>query len=63
VNEDATKMMNKKKIEDVLFTIALHMRQCPTCLETVLTAGDARADPNCPEYQRLKGIAKKLAGK
>lgn len=56
-------MMNKKKIEGVIFEIALHMRQCPTCVEALLAAGDARADPDCVEYQRLKGVAKKLAGK
>ncbi len=56
-------MKNKKKVEDALLTIALHMRQCATCIEALCSAGEAKADPACAEYQRLKRAAKELAGR
>ena len=54
--------MNKKKVEAALLEIAAHMRQCITCVEALLSAGDSKANPACAEYKRLKAIAKKLAG-
>jgi len=56
-------MRNKKKVEDALFTIALHMRQCRTCIQALCSADGSKADPACAEYQRLKKVAKELAGR
>ena len=62
-NRDEGAMMNKKKVEAAILAIAFHMRQCPTCVEALLSAGDSKADPVCAEYQRLKAAAKALAGR
>jgi hypothetical protein len=43
--------------------VAAHMRDCATCIESLLEAGgESKADPVCSEYQRLKAKAKALAG-
>ena len=54
-------MKNKKAVEDAIFSIAKHMSQCSACVEALVSAGDAKADPGCAEYQRLKAVAKALA--
>jgi hypothetical protein len=54
-------MKNKKKVEAAILAIAAHMRQCPACVESLLSAGDSMANPICAEYQRLKATAKALA--
>lgn len=56
-------MKNKKKVEAAIFAIARHMSQCATCVEALCSAGDSKADPACAEYQRLKAVAKELAGR
>jgi hypothetical protein len=56
-------MKNKKKVEEAILSIAAHMSQCATCVESLLSAGDSKADPVCAEYQRLKAAAKALAGR
>lgn len=55
-------MKNKKKVEEAIFSIAAHMSQCATCVESLLSAGDSKADPGCAEYQRLKAAAKSAVG-
>lgn len=57
-------MKNKKKVEAAIFGIAIHMSQCPVCIEALCVADVSKAksaDPACPEYQRLKKAAKTLA--
>jgi Ni,Fe-hydrogenase I small subunit len=56
-------MRNKKKVEEALLAIAFHMKKCAACVESLLSAGDSKADPTCTEYQRLKAVAKALAGR
>jgi hypothetical protein len=55
-------MKNKKRVEEALLAIAVHMNQCAACIES-LFAGDSMADPVCAEYRRLKAAAKVLAGR
>lgn len=56
-------MMNKKKVEETLLALAVHMQQCTTCVESLLSAGDSKADPPCDEYRQLKAVAKAWAGR
>jgi len=56
-------MKNKKRVEEALFAVAVHMNGCAVCIESLLSAGDSKADPACAEYQRLKMAAKALAGR
>lgn len=54
-------MKNKKKVEEKLLALALHMQQCAICIDSLLSAGASKADPACAEYRRLKAEAKTLA--
>lgn len=60
---DEGAMKNKKKVEEAILAVAFHMNQCAACIESLLKAGDSKADPVCAEYQRLKAAAKTLAGR
>ncbi len=55
-------MKNKQKVEAAILAIAAHMRQCTACVEALVRAGAGTANPTCAEYQRLKAVAKALAG-
>lgn len=51
----------KKIIEEAVFAIAFHMKGCAACIWSVLQ--DAKAEPPCAEYRRLKDEAKAKAGR
>lgn len=53
--------MNKEKVEQTLFALALHMKQCGTCLQALLSTPQGTGDLPCTEYRRLKAVAKAYA--